>query len=84
MRKAKDGFHAALIKCEAEINAGTAALKEAAKVDETDLKDSKQESGKKQEKQVGNEELDEIKERERERNGKRKENESVRNENVAK
>ncbi|VBB26346.1 unnamed protein product [Acanthocheilonema viteae] len=52
-RKAKDEFYSAFMKCEAEIDAGTAALKEAAKymtVEEIDLEKSKngddKESGK--------------------------------------
>ncbi|EFO16185.1 hypothetical protein LOAG_12324 [Loa loa] len=52
-RKAKDEFLAALTKCDAEINAGTAALKEAPKystVEEMELKESKKENGKESEK----------------------------------
>uniref|UniRef100_A0A1I7W4M0 Uncharacterized protein n=1 Tax=Loa loa TaxID=7209 RepID=A0A1I7W4M0_LOALO len=49
--KQKDEFLAALTKCDAEINAGTAALKEAPKystVEEMELKESKKENGKNQ------------------------------------
>ncbi|VDM12323.1 unnamed protein product [Wuchereria bancrofti] len=54
-RKAKDEFLAAFIKCEAEINAGNAALKEAPKyttVEEIDLKESKKDSEKKSKKKA--------------------------------
>ncbi|CAG9537977.1 unnamed protein product [Cercopithifilaria johnstoni] len=52
-QKAKNEFYAAFIKCEAEINAGTAALKETIKyasAEETDLKETKNENEKELEK----------------------------------